>query len=442
MKFIKTLLVGLSVLAAPAYAQDGCPANVFCATLNDFTVKPLPIALPDFVAETSGSGRVAGDIGRVISANLVNSGLFVEVPREAHIARIRDFNTPVQYANWSPIGARALVTGAVSTTSDGRLIVKFRVWDPVNQKQIGEGQQFAGTQADWRRMAHKVSDEVYTRLTGEGAYFDSRVVFVAETGPKNARQKQLALMDQDGANLKLLTGGGSLVVTPRFSPDGSRIVYTGFDTGTPQVYLLDVNSLQKQRLGDASTITSAPRFSPDGRRVIYAGGRPGAADIFERDLSTGQRRQLTNTSAIETEPSYSPDGSQIVFESDRSGSQQIYVMPAGGGEARRISKGAGRYGTPVWSPRGDLIAFTKIVKGRFSIGVMRTDGSQEQLLTASTLEEGPTWSPNGRVIMYFREIPGATGGPQLWSVDITGRNEKRVPVQGFASDPSWSTLLR
>ncbi len=334
------------------------------------------------------------------------------------------------------------MTGAVSVAGD-RITVKFRAYDVFNGNTLeGAALQFAGTTDGWRRMAHKVADVVYSTITGEGGYFDSRVVFVSESGPKNERLTRLAVMDYDGANVAYLTDSSALVTSPRFSPAGDRILYTSYETGFPRITLLDVNTLERRTLQETSgTMSFSPRFSPDGNTVVFSLEQGGNSDIFTLDLGSGALRQLTNSPAIETAPSFSPDGSQITFESDRTGVQQIYVMPASGGEGTRISGGEGRYGTPVWSPRGDYIAFTKQNAGRFHIGVMRTDGSEERLLTASFLDEGPTWAPNGRVLMFTRETAGAGGQASLWSVDITGRNLKQIPTDGPASDPAWSPLL-
>ncbi|MDE3029894.1 MAG: Tol-Pal system protein TolB, partial [Paracoccaceae bacterium] len=277
---------------------------------------------------------------------------------------------------------------------------------------------------------------------GEGGYFDSRVVYVAESGPKTARQMRLAIMDYDGANTQYLTGNQSIVLAPRFSPDGKRVIYVSYQAGSPHNFVMDLATMQTRQLDDQSgTMTFAPRFSPDGGSAIYSLEKGGNSDLYTMNLSTGAVSQLTNSPSIDTAPSYSPDGSKIVFESDRSGEQQIYVMPAGGGAATRISFGAGKYATPVWSPRGDMVAFTKQADGRFYIGVMKTDGSDERLLTASYLDEGPTWAPNGRVLMFTRQAAGADSAPQIYSVDISGRNLKKVPTQGSSSDPSWGPLL-
>jgi TolB protein len=424
------------LLPAPAAAQNG-PLRI---VITEGVIEPLPFAVPDFIAENAGAEDYARNISRVIAADLAGTGLFREVPAEAFISRVSAFDAPVAYADWKAINAQALIVGAVQASGD-RIVVKFYVHDVFSGQLLGEGLQFAGTTDSWRRMAHKVADAVYSRITGEGGYFDSRVVFVSESGPKNDRRKRLAVMDYDGANVSYLTDSGSIVLAPRFSPDGSRIIYTSYETGFPRIFVMDVGSLQSRALDEQpGTMTFAPRFGPGGQ-VVFSLEQGGNTDIYALDSGTGQRTQLTNAPSIETAPSFSPDGSKIVFESDRSGTQQLYVMGAGGGEPQRISFGEGRYGTPVWSPRGDDIACTKQNAGRFHIGVMRTDGSEERLLTASFLDEGPTWAPNGRVIMFTRETAGEGGRPGLFSVDITGRNLRQIALENPASDPAWSPLL-
>lgn len=439
MKRFKTLASAALTAVALIGASHPALAEPLRIDLNNPVIEPLPIAIADFIPESGGS-EIAQNITRVIAQDLVGTGLFREIPSSAHISRVTSFDAPVSYPDWQAVNAQALVTGAVSA-SGGRLVVKFRVYDVFSGAEL-EGLQFAGTTDGWRRMAHKAADAIYSRITGESGYFDSRVVFVSETGPKNQRAKRLAVMDYDGANVKYLTDSSSIVLAPRFSPTGDRILFTSYISGFPRIYLMNVGNLSTRALQEApGTMTFAPRFSPDGQTVVFSLERGGNTDIYSMDIGSGSMRQLTDAPSIETAPSYSPDGSQIVFESDRSGAPQIYVMSAGGGEARRISGGEGRYGTPVWSPRGDLIAFTKQNAGRFHIGVMRTDGSEETLLTASFLDEGPTWAPNGRVVMFTREGAGAGGQASLFSVDITGRNLKQVKTETAASDPAWSPLL-
>lgn len=436
IKTLQAALIGLGIVLGGAALAE--PLRI---VLDDPNIEPLPFASPTFVAESAGADQYATDLADVVAADLQGSGLFREISEDAYISQITSFDSPVQFADWKAINAQALITGAVTTTSDGQIVVKFRLFDIFSDQQLGEGLQFVGPVEGWRRMAHKVADAVYSRITGEGAYFDSRVVYVSETGPKDARQKRLGVMDYDGANNQFLTDSNSIVLAPRFSPDGSRVLYTSYETGFPKIYVLDIATVKRQVLQDQpGTMSFAPRFAPDGQTVVFSLATGSNTDIYALNLASGARQQLTSAPSIETAPSYSPDGSQIVFESDRSGAPQLYVMSANGGEAKRISFGQGRYGTPVWSPRGDLIAFTKQNRGRFHIGVMRTDGSDERLLSASFLDEGPTWSPNGRVIMFTRETSGAGGNSTLHSVDISGRNLKVVKQN--ASDAEWSPLLK
>ena len=432
-----SMVVALTGVTAMAQTRSG-PLRI---EITEGVIEPLPFAVPLFIAENAAAQDVAASLTQVVAADLSGTGLFREVARDAHISVPTSFDSPVQYADWKAINAEALVIGSARVDGN-RLTVKFRVFDVFSQSQLGDGLQFNGTPATWRRIAHKVADQVYSRITGEGGYFDSRVVFVSESGSKGNRQKRVAVMDYDGANIQFLTDASSIVLAPRISRDGEQVLYTSYQTGRPEIYVLDVSSGRSRPVNIAADAMSfSPRFAPDGRNMVFSLIQNGNTDIYRASVGGGPIQRLTSSPSIETAPSFSPDGSQIVFESDRSGTQQLYIMDARGGEARRISFGRGRYGTPVWSPRGDLIAFTKQANGRFHIGVMRTDGSEERLLTASFLDEGPTWSPNGRVIMFTRETQGAAGQPALYSVDISGRNLKRVPLNGAASDPAWSPLL-
>ena len=435
-RFLGPIALCLGLLAAPTVQAE--EPHI---TFDNPVIEPMPFAVPDFVALNGDAGQAAHDLARVVADDLSGTGLFREIPASAYISGISSFDAPVAYSDWQAINAQVLITGAVQT-SGNKLVVKFRLFDVASGQALGEGLQFAGSAKGWRRMAHKVADAAYGRITGEGGYFDSRVVFVSESGPKDARQKRLAVMDYDGANVQYLTDSKSIVLAPRFSPSGDRILYTSYATGFPRIYLMNTANLKTQVLDEQpGSMTFAPRFAPDGQTVVFSLEKDGNSDIYMLDINGGGLRQLTNAPSIETAPSFSPDGSQIVFESDRSGAQQIYIMPAGGGEPTRLSSGKGKYGTPVWSPRGDLIAFTKIAEGRFYIGVIRPDGTDERLLTASFLDEGPTWAPNGRVIMFTRESEGAGGSAALYSVDVSGRNLHQVKTPGSASDPAWSPLL-
>ena len=439
MKYLVALL-SIVLLTHPLAAQDRSgPLRI---EITQGVIEPVPIAVAPFIAETPAAADLSLQITSVIASDLTGTGLFRDVPKDAYISQVAGFDAPVAYADWKAINVEALVVGAATLTSDNRLVVKFRLFDIFTGAPLGDGLQFVGDTNSWRRVAHKVADQVYSRITGEDGYFDSRVVYVQETGPKNDRAKRLAIMDYDGANVQYLTDASAIVLAPRFSPTGDRVLYTSYESGFPQIHELSVGSVTKRALGlDAQAMTFAPRYAPNGQTVVYSQAEGGNTDIYRLDLGGGQRTKLTSSPSIETAPSFSPDGSQIVFESDRSGNQQLYIMPVSGGEPVRISFGQGRYGTPVWSPRGDYIAFTKQNAGRFHIGVMRTDGSEERLLTASFLDEGPSWSPYGRVIMFTRETQGEQGAPSLFSVDISGRNLRRVGTPGSASDPAWGPLL-
>ena len=438
--FIKIVIIGLVFFMSKVLTLSA-ETKPLMIEITQGVIKPMPIALSQFSAIGDTTPQYVDQITSVIMADLVGSGLFREIPRSAHVSANTNFNNPVKFSDWRVINVDALITGSVNIQGD-KLILQFRLFDVFAQKPLGEGLQFQASIGNWRRMAHKISDAVYSRLTGEAAYFDSRVVYISEQGPKNARKKRLTIMDYDGANSRFLTDDNDIVLAPRFSPNNEEIVYTSYETGVPKVYLMNVDTLNKRVLDDQPGMTFAPRFSPDGRNVVMSLTDRGNTDIYSVVLESRRKTRLTSGPSIDTAPSFSPDGKQIVFESDRGGRQQIYIMSSSGGDATRISFGKGSYGTPVWSPRGDMIAFTKISQGRFHIGVMRTDGSNERLLTASFLDEGPTWSPNGRVIMFFRESAGTNGAPEIFSVDVTGRNLKRVKTIQNGSDPSWSGLLK
>ena len=427
-------------------AFPGIAGSAWAALEIDITqgnVDPLPIAVPDFFGSQPQSARVGRDVAGVITNDLARSGLFRPLDQRAFIQKPDSLQVQPRFADWRVLNAQALVSGKAELESDGRLKVEFRLWDVFAGDQM-TGLVYFTTPSNWRRIAHIISDAIYKRLTGEEGYFDTRVVYVAESGPADRRTKRLAIMDQDGSGHRFLTDGSYLVLTPRFSPSRQEITYLSYFSDLPRVYVYNIDTGKQEILGDFPGMTYAPRFSPEGDRVIMSMARDGNSDIFVMDLRTRATRQLTDHPAIDTSPCYSPDASQVVFNSDRGGSQQLYVMDGDGRSVKRISFGQGRYATPVWSPRGDLIAFTKIYKGRFFIGVMRADGTGERILTESFLDEGPTWAPNGRVLMFFRQDPGKAGGRggrvRLWSVDLTGYNEREIVTPIDASDPAWSPL--
>jgi TolB protein len=432
------VLAGVS-LGAIALLAPRPAAAVLRIDVTQGNVQPMPVALPDFIGVSPTDVETARNVSMIITANLRRSGLFAPIDPAAFIEKITNVDTVPRFPDWRTINAQGLVTGRITRQPDGRLKAEFRLWDVFAGQQL-TGQQYFTTPDNWRRIAHIISDAIYERLTGEKGYFDSRIVFIDESGPKDRRVKRLAIMDQDGAGVRYLTRGEDLVLTPRFSPSTQEITYMSYGRGDPRVYLLNIETGQRETVGNFPGMTFSPRFSPDGQRVIMSLQQGGNANLFVMDLRSKATTRLTDTAAIDTAPSYSPDGARICFESDRGGSQQIYVMAAQGGAAQRISFGEGSYSTPVWSPRGDTIAFTKQYQGKFAIGIMRTDGQGERILAEGFHNEGPTFSPNGRVIMFFRD-PGGEAGPSLFTIDITGRNEMKVPTPGYASDPAWSPLL-
>lgn len=434
-RFMLTGAAAAGVLAAsPALAE-------LRIDVGQGFVSPMPIAIPDFFSGDGSQARVGQDLTGVVAADLERSGLFRPIDKSAFIQDPGSLQQTVRYGDWRLISAEALVAGYVNTAADGRLIIGFRLFDVYGEQQM-TGFEYTTAPANWRKVAHTIADAIYARLTGEGPYFDTRIVYIAESGPKDRRVKRLAIMDQDGANHRFLTDGSTTVLSPRFSPTRQEITYVAFpQQGPARVYLFNLDSGQREVLGDFQGMSFAPRFSPDGNAVVLAVARGGNSDIFVMDLRTRQLRQITNHPATDISPCFSPDGRQIVFDSDRSGAQQLYIMGADGSNPQRLTFGEGRYATPVWSPRGDLIAFTRQAAGKFAIGVIKPDGSGMRILTEGFHNEGPTWAPNGRVVMFFRDVQGANGGPQLWTVDLTGYNEQRLPTPAFASDPAWSPLL-
>ena len=405
-------------------------------------IEPMPIAITRLVGEGKME-QLGRDIARVVSANLERSGLFLPINPKAFIQKPETMKKRPRFGEWRQINAEALVNGTVEFNPDGRVKVTFRLWDVFAERQL-TGFIYRTEEASWRRVAHKISDDIYKRITGEDGYFDTRIVYVAESGPANMRKKQLAIMDQDGANHRFLTNGADLVLTPRFSPTAQEITYLSYFHDQPRVYILNIDTGQQEVVGDFPNMTFAPRFSPDGNTIIMSLATAGNSDVYTMDLRNREIKQLTRHSAIDTSPSFSPDAEKIVFNSDRGGSQQLYVMDADGSNVKRISFGTGRYATPVWSPRGDLIAFTKMHKSQFYIGVMDVDGGRERLLAGGFLVEAPTWSPNGRVLSYFRQIPGADGNDdktELYSIDLTGYNERLLVTPLDGSDPAWSPLI-
>ncbi|HEY1720699.1 MAG TPA: Tol-Pal system beta propeller repeat protein TolB [Magnetospirillaceae bacterium] len=436
---ILSFVAALVLLAPARYAAADLVLDI-----NHPNVQPLPIAITDFAGNSDQEKQLGRNISSVVSHDLESSGLFKPIDPKAFIQTPDSLRTSVRFQDWKAVNAQALVQGTTELAADGHLRVEFRLWDVFAENQM-TGLAFNAQSTGWRRVAHIVADAIYKRITGEDGYFDTQIVYVSEGGPATKRITRLALMDQDGENNRFLTDGSDLVLTPRFSPNQREITYMSFYRDTPRVYVLHLDNGRRELLGDFPGMTFAPRFSPDSNKVIMSLATNGTSSIYELDLRTRHSTRLTTSTAIDTSPCYSPDGTKVTFESDRSGTQQIYVMNADGSGQTRISFGDGRYATPVWSPRGDLLAFTKIKGGEFYIGVMRPDGSGERLLAKGFLVEGPTWAPNGRVIAYTRQDPNDPsskyGTVKLYSIDLTGYNERRLVTPQDASAPAWSPLL-
>ncbi|MEM7617500.1 MAG: Tol-Pal system beta propeller repeat protein TolB [Pseudomonadota bacterium] len=426
----------------------------FIVTLNDSharirvdvtkgNIKPIPIALSNINGQTPEEKNIGQQINDVINNNLNNSGLFKSLPPAIFIQNINSPQVIPHFASWRIIEAEFLLTGSISIFEND-INIEFRLWDIVLEEEI-LGESLTTNSDNYRRIAHIISDKIYTKIIGEAGYFDTKIVYIAERGAANKRKKYLAIMDQDGFNHQLLTDGNYLTLTPRFSPEKQKILYLSYYGSTPQINIYDLEKNQFKTLGNFQGMTFAPRFAPISDNVIFSAENNGNSDIYITNIKNNRTKQLTFNSAIDTSPSYSPDEKYIVFNSDRGGRQQLYVMNSDGGNIRRISFGQGSYSTPVWSPRGDLIAFTKMYNNRFHIGVMRPDGSGERLITESYLDEGPTWSPNGRIIMFTRQQPfisnSRPGTSRIYSIDITGYNLRLIKTPFQASDPAWSPIL-
>jgi TolB protein len=415
-------------------------------TLTQGSVKPTPIAVTELYSKNSQLIKVGKNISSVISDNLERSGLFLPIDKRSFIQDNKSLSNQPRFEDWKLIKAQHLVSGKIST-NNGKISVEFRLFDVFQQKQI-VGKKYETSEKNWRRVAHIISDSIFKNITGEGGYFDTRIVYVAETGPKENKQKRLAIMDQDQSNHRFLTDGSYLVLTPRFSPNSQKITYMSYvNRNNPRVYIFDIETGKQEIVGEFPGMTFAPRFSPDGNQIVmsYTDPEIGNSEIYILDLKTRISKRVTNNSSIDVSASFSPDGKKIVFNSDRSGRRHLYVSDNNGKNIKRISREAGSYYTPVWSPRGDMIAFTKQEGGQFYIGVMEVDGSNERMIAKSFHVEGPTWAPNGRFLMYFKEErtaeDGSGGESSLYSIDLTGFNERKVITPLGGSDPAWSPLM-
>ena len=434
----KIIILIISILSSQAFSED------LRIKINSGQVEPLPIAIANFTGEGGGSSKIGMQISTVVSNNLVSSGQFKAIESAAFIAPPTNPSVRPNFTDWTPLGIKALITGSVKNINDKQIEVEFRLWDTIAETDL-IGLRLTVNSKAWRRVAHIISDEIFERLSGDSGYFDTRIVYVSESGPQDKRIKRLAIMDQDGENHQFLTDGSFLVLTPRFSPTTQEITYLAYFKNEPRVYIFNLETGQQELLGSFPGMTFAPRFSPSGEKIIMSLADKGVTDIYTMDLNNQEVKRLTNSPSIDTSPSFSPNGEKIIFNSDRGGTQQLYIMDSNGKNVKRISFGKGRYATPVWAPKGELIAFTKMLKNKFYIGVMSPNGSGERLLAEGYLVEGPTWAPNGRVLMYFKqEAPiddGKSTNVNLFKIDITGFKETRIITPSDGSDPAWSPLL-
>ena len=432
------IILIISLISSQAFSED------LRIKINSGQVEPLPIAIANFTGEEGGSSKIGMQISTVVSNNLIGSGQFKAIESAAFIAPPTNPSVRPNFTDWTPLGIKALITGSVKNIDNQQIEVEFRLWDVIAETDL-IGLRLSVNSKAWRRVAHIISDEIFERLSGDSGYFDTRIVYVAESGPQNNRIKRLAIMDQDGENHQFLTDGSFLVLTPRFSPTSQEITYLAYFKNEPRVYIFNLETGQQELLGSFPGMTFAPRFSPSGEKIIMSLAEKGVTDIYTMDLNNQEVKRLTNSPSIDTSPSFSPDGKKIIFNSDRGGTQQLYIMDSNGRNVKRISFGKGRYATPVWAPKGELIAFTKMLKNKFYIGVMSPDGSGERLLAQGYLVEGPTWAPNGRVLMYFKqEAPiddGKSTTVNLFKIDVTGFRETRIVTPSDGSDPAWSPLL-
>ncbi|MDB9771715.1 Tol-Pal system beta propeller repeat protein TolB [Alphaproteobacteria bacterium] len=437
-KILSFFMLSISLCTSEIFAED------LRIKINSGQLEPLPIAIANFTGLDAKSSEIGRQISDVITNNLVRSGQFKAVESAAFIAPPTSPSVRPDFSDWTPLGIKALISGSAKAINENQMEIEFRLWDVIAETDL-VGLRLSVDSNSWRRVAHIISDEIFQRLSGDTGYFDTRIVYVAESGLQNERIKRLAIMDQDGENHQYLTDGSFLVLTPRFSPTSQEITYLAYYKNEPRVYIFNLETGQQELLGSFPGMTFAPRFAPSGDKIIMSLAERGVTDIYEMNLNTQEVRRLTNSSSIDTSPSYSPDSSKIVFNSDRGGAQQLYIMDKNGAKVKRISYGEGRYATPVWAPKGKLIAFTKMFKNKFYIGVMAPDGSGERLLAEGYLVEGPTWAPNGRFLMYFKQDApvdnGKSSNVNLYKVDITGFREERILTPSDGSDPAWSPLL-
>ncbi len=435
MKLIQKFCLALMIIwSVQAHA-------VVDVTVNRGTVEPTPIAIPAFFTRSGSQEAMAQEMLEVIERDLAFSGFFSPLDDGIFMQTAKEVIENPRYNDWRLIQAQIVLAGELKPLSSGKVKAEAYLQDPYSEKLLMKI-DFDFKASNWRHAAHKISDMVYERVTGERGYFNTKIVYISDSGTAIEPEKRLAIMDQDGANVSYLTDGLAITMSPRFSPDGKLVTFLSYRDGRPKVYLMNLETKSVKPLVEAKGMTFAPRFSPDSKKVVYSISKYGNSNIFEMDLKSNKTKRLTSGYHIDTSPSYSPDGKMIAFESDRGGYQNIYVMSLDSGRTERISFGGGSHSTPVWSPKGNLIAFTRIKQGQFAIGVMRPNGDGKRIIVEDFHVEAPDWSPNGRRLIYFRETRPRDGqlrrNSKLYTIDLTGYDEQLVPTYDNASDPAWS----
>ena len=408
-------------------------------------VDPISIAIQKFETGKGVSSSDATMIRDVVENDLRRTGLFRIVSHDAFPEYVKMGEMP-DFKSWTAIHAQVLVQASLTLDEEKRYKLEFYVWDVNGTEQI-EAQSLVASKKSARRLAHIMADAIYERLTGEVGYFDTQIVFIAESGPVGDRVKRMAIMDQDGYGFRYLSDAKTFVMSPHFSPNMQTVVFLSYRDDDPMIWTLDLDTGAQRKLGQFGGMNFSPRFSPDGTRVALSLVKNGLTHIYEYNLEDKTLRQLTFGNSLDTSPSYSPDGKKMAFNSDRTGRQQIHVLDLETGKEERITFGNGRYATPAWSPDGQFIAFTKIADDTFYIGVMSPNGRNEKILAGGWYMEAPSWAPNSRRVVYYETEklgPAETERQShIRSIDIMGQNLYDIEIPDGISgvEPTWSPRL-
>jgi Periplasmic component of the Tol biopolymer transport system len=423
------LLAGAVGVGTGALAQHPAPTVAVVAV--------PPLSTPDDKPTSAGGTlSIAWQASRLIARDLGTTAEIMALPPTQKDYYSYPEVTAPTFSKWRSKGAKILITGFVQARADQRITFGCYAYDVDKGREVAR-KGFVVAPDEWQRAAHKCSGLAYTAVTGAPSIFDTRIAYVAESGPAAARVKRLAIVDSDGTNHRYLSAGESMALTPRLSPDGRQIAYVSFLTGTPHVRIRDVDGTNDRALLQPGTLSFAPRFSPDGKRIVFSMTMNGNTDIYSASIDGSAPVRLTTSPGVDTDASFAPDGNRIVFESDRSGSQQLYLMDAHDGSAqRRLTFGGAAYAAPDWSPDGNWIAFTRRDPGGRRVGVLKRDGSGEQLLSAGPGDEGASWAASSRELVFQRSDPA--GNSSLLRVSLDGSEPRSVVLPQGGSDPDWS----